>query len=507
MKFGVTAGVAGLWLAGFAGQVVAQDVTLTSRDKSIEISGNLLGFDGDYYRVETVYGELTVDSTGVLCEGPACPNLESYVAHLTFSGSRQIGRVLLPALIEGYARQANLIAVREEKGADSLRYWIQSADGAETAGLFDIRLTSSSEGFADVLSNEADIAMSLREATGDEIALTEEIGLGRLTKNRQQIFLGFDSVSVIVPDASPLDQIGLDEVAGLISGGITSWAGLGVDEDAPVQVVGFEGLPEVWGQVQQEIAGFGYALDGEIGELPLGGDAENLLSVPFGFHSQVPERMRALAFRANCGMVYEPDELALRSGELPFRFPLILYRPMRRLPEIGQEFLDFVKSPSGQRVVARAGYVPATPRLYDFEAIGYRIVNGILLSETPEDFTALKETVAALKAGQLVGGGLRVGENGRLTAGSLSLIAHVVQMVELGQIDGKQILFAGFGPDSDLARQAMEMFTDALSDGSYNVSTEARHFGELLPLACPDTDAGIALNARIEIWLRQPDPR
>lgn len=501
MKFWVTAMFAGLWVAASGISAAAQDVTLTSRDKSIEISGNLLGFDGDYYRVETVYGELSVDSTGVLCEGPACPNLESYVAHLTFSGSPLIGRVLLPALIEGFARHSNLQAVRDENGGDYLRYWLQSADGSETSGLFDIRLTSSSEGFADVLSDEADIAMSLREATEDEVALTEEIGLGRLTKHRQQIFLGFDAVSVIVPEASPLDEIRLDQVAELISGQLTEWTQLGIDDGASVQPVGFAGVSELMGQVQSELSAYGYDLGPEIVDLPISDDYENMLAIPFGFHSQVPERMAALAFRSDCEMVHDPDELALRSGELPFRFPLILYRPMRRLPEVGQEFLEFVRSPSGQRVVARAEYVPATPTLHDFEDIGYRIVNGMLLSETQEQFEGLKTAISVLKHGRLVGGGLRLDGPGKLTAGSLSLIDHVVQMVELGIIDGQDILFAGFGPAPEIAVQAKKVFTDAISSGSYNVTAQSRHFGEVMPLACPGTSAGDALNTRVEIWL------
>ena len=40
---------------------LAQDVTLTSRDGRTEITGTLLGFDGEFYRLETLYGELTID--------------------------------------------------------------------------------------------------------------------------------------------------------------------------------------------------------------------------------------------------------------------------------------------------------------------------------------------------------------------------------------------------------------------------------------------------------------
>ena len=47
----------------------AQDVTLSSPDGTVEITGNILGFDGEYYRVDTKFGELTVDGSGVTCEG------------------------------------------------------------------------------------------------------------------------------------------------------------------------------------------------------------------------------------------------------------------------------------------------------------------------------------------------------------------------------------------------------------------------------------------------------
>ena len=70
--------------------LLAQDVTLTSPDGQVELSGTLLGFDGEFYRIETVYGELTVDGSGVRCEGPACPNLQDFVAEVSLSGSRML---------------------------------------------------------------------------------------------------------------------------------------------------------------------------------------------------------------------------------------------------------------------------------------------------------------------------------------------------------------------------------------------------------------------------------
>ena len=55
---------------------------------------------------------MTVDGSGVLCEGPACPNLQDFVAEIALSGSATMGAVLLPALIEGFALRNGFEAKR-----------------------------------------------------------------------------------------------------------------------------------------------------------------------------------------------------------------------------------------------------------------------------------------------------------------------------------------------------------------------------------------------------------
>ena len=104
---------AALFLFGATLSAVAQDVTLTSRDSKVELSGTLLGFDGEFYRLQTDYGELTVDGSGVLCEGPGCPNLQDFVAELQISGAPTLGAVVMPALIEAFAQKNDYVAVRQ----------------------------------------------------------------------------------------------------------------------------------------------------------------------------------------------------------------------------------------------------------------------------------------------------------------------------------------------------------------------------------------------------------
>ena len=121
---------------------VAQDVTLTSHDGKVEISGTLLGFDGEFYRIETQFGELTVDGSGVLCDGPGCPSLTSYVAEIRLSGSSTMADVLMPALIEGFALRNGYKTERQETGGSGFEYRLVDAarlDNGDLAVMGDCR--------------------------------------------------------------------------------------------------------------------------------------------------------------------------------------------------------------------------------------------------------------------------------------------------------------------------------------------------------------------------------
>ena len=141
----------------------AQDVALSSRDGSVELSGTLLGFDGEFYRVETDYGELTVDSSGVSCAGPGCPNLADFVAEVRFSGSATMGAVLMPALIEAFAARQGYTVSREEGDSGHFALLLSREDDGKLAARFDFRASNTNEGFADLLADEADVVMALRE--------------------------------------------------------------------------------------------------------------------------------------------------------------------------------------------------------------------------------------------------------------------------------------------------------------------------------------------------------
>ena len=106
---GVKAGLAALGAAlCIWGSAAAQDVTLVAREGGIVLNGTLQGYDGEFYRISTSYGLLTVDGQGVICEGPACPELTAPRAVMRVVGSPDAAG-LLPVLFQGFARSRGLV--------------------------------------------------------------------------------------------------------------------------------------------------------------------------------------------------------------------------------------------------------------------------------------------------------------------------------------------------------------------------------------------------------------
>ena len=66
----------------FAGQVVDDDCGW----QLLRIEGELLSFDGEFFRVETTFGALTLDGGNLRCEGEGCPDADALVARAVITG-------------------------------------------------------------------------------------------------------------------------------------------------------------------------------------------------------------------------------------------------------------------------------------------------------------------------------------------------------------------------------------------------------------------------------------
>ncbi len=54
----------------------SQEVLLKSQDGTINLAGDLIEYDGETYRIASLFGELNIPATQVVCEGEGCPEVD-----------------------------------------------------------------------------------------------------------------------------------------------------------------------------------------------------------------------------------------------------------------------------------------------------------------------------------------------------------------------------------------------------------------------------------------------
>jgi len=510
---------AALFFFSTAFAAFAQDVTLSSRDGAVEISGNLLGFDGEFYRVDTIYGELTVDGSGVNCEGPGCPSLDQYVARLILSGAPTIGRVLMPGLLEAFAIKNGYNLDRQTDDQRSFVYAISEQSTGQVIGEFTFRLSNTDEGFADLLANEADIVMSLREVRKDENARAREAGMGDLTDKGRSRVLALDALVPVVSPTNPIQGITTPQLAQVLSGQIDNWDMLG-GPDAPIDV---------------------HLLDGASG---LGQATEDRLLRPTGQplvsgavrHATEPDLLEAvadnpfaigvtsrsdtgntwpLALRGQCGFEMNATRRSVKTEDYPLTAPLFLYMPARRFPKLVREFLTYLRDPSAQLVIRRAGFVDQTPEEIEINAQGDRFANAIARAGDDISLPQLQRMVTTLAPLKRLTTTFRFEPGSiRLDAQSRSNVLQLARSMELGQYDTRRLVFVGFsdgqGPSAgnlEIAKRRAEAVRAAVARAAETanlarIDIEAIAFGEAMPMACDDSEWGRQVNRRVEVWVR-----
>lgn len=509
---------AALSVFGFASAVWAQDVTLKSHDGDVEIVGTLLGFDGEFYRVDSIYGELTVDGSGVTCDGPGCPNLINFVADVSISGSDTMAEVLMPALLEAFALRNGYGIQRQDVADNRFEYHLSQRGTGELRARFRFHASNADEGFADLLADEADIAMSLREIRPAEAALGYEAGLGDMSDTNRSRVLALDGMVPIVAAANPISSISPKQLAEIYAGKINNWNVLG-GPDAPIST-----------HLAATTSGFAQAVEDQLmapANMPLRDDIarhdrglallEAVQRDPFaiGIASFADtSNTKVLTLTGSCGFSLAASRRTIKTEDYPLNAPMFLYFPARRLPKLARDFLTYTRGPSGQVVIRRAGFVDQISEEIPINMQGDRLANAVSVVADDVTFADTQEMMTTLSGKKRLTTSFRFQTgSSRLDAQSRSNVHQLARAIEAGRYDAKKLYFVGFsdgeGPakiNRNIALKRAEAVRNAVLAAAETANPdrlllETSAFGEAMPMACDDTSWGRQVNRRVEIWV------
>lgn len=497
---------------------IAQDVTLRSLDGSIELDGTLIGFDGEFYRVDTIYGPLTVNAQGVSCLGPGCPDLESFIAEARFAGARVMADTLMPALIEAFARDRGMSVSRALQPEGRSVFTLTRTSDNSIAARFTLLPGTTDTGFEALLNRDADLALALRQPSEAERQAARLADQGDITLSQRARALAIDGLVAVTAPQNTLREITIPNLAQIFAGEITNWADLG-GGDAPIALHLMEdssGLAQ--GFINRVLLPEGLNLGAGITRHTDPGDlASAVASDPYaiGVTSFASiDNARALALGGPCGFNQTATHESLKAEDYPLTAPLFVYTPARRLPQLVREFLAFFESQTAERVIRRAGFVNQSLRRSPAAAQGARLANAIQAAGAEITLDDLQRLAARVASSQRLSPTFRFAPGTTdLDPQSRSSVSRLARAIEQGEFDGQTLVFVGFS-DGDgnaatnlrLSRGRAETVRTAIIEAASaadlnRLQLRVDAFGEAMPMACDDTDWGRAVNRRVEVWL------
>lgn len=490
---GVKAGLAALCVAlCFSGSASAQDVTLVAREGGIVLTGTLQGYDGEFYRIDTAYGPLTVDGQGVICEGPACPDLIAPKAVMRVVGAPDAA-ALLPTLFEAFAKARGLVyEAREGEG-----FQARILDPESRKDLAEVSFTPMAPDIA---------TAALQAGTADlKLAFRAEPDLGSHA-------VAMEALVVLVAPDNPMPEISTVELAKVLSGEADNWAQIG-GPDMPIVLHALDAGTDLQRALSERL---GTQEKGVVLHPDLATLAEAVAKDPWaiavsGRSAIAPARRMPLT--DSCGFPLLPTALVIKAEDYPLSLPVLLLTPKRRLPLLTREFLDFLRTPEAQTAVLAAGFVDRSASRQPMTADGLRLINAIQGAGEDVTLDDLKRLVGIMDGADRVSLTFRFEDgSSTLDAQSQDNLEDLARLIAAGQFRNQKLVLAGFSDGSGAAAANLALSVERAAKVAQELAAVApdlapndlpvvEGFGEALPMACDETAIGRQLNRRVELWV------
>ncbi len=472
----------------------AGPVVLTTLDGSLTLEGELVSYDGEFFRVETTFGPLTMDGGNLRCSGAGCPDPDKLVARARVGGPADMIHRLMPALLEVFADQQGYRYLRKFSGDDSVAWELSDAETGRLLAVFQGSVTPDEQALIQLASRDVDIALGRAEA-GRDI--------------RQDV-IALDALVPVVAPENPRAMVTVDQLVGLLSGRLARWSRLG-GADVPVTLHLPNQMNDLIARLypRRKFAEATRHDDPQALADAVAADPAALGLVPYSMMGNaVP-----LVVGGACGLATPATRDSIRAEDYPITQPMFLQRIGARQPKLVRDFIGFARSHEAQPVIRAAGFVDQAIGRIGFDRQGDRIANAVMSAGDDTDaMQTVRDMIGTLMAGERLTLTFRFRDgSSELDPQSASNVLRLADAIGRGDFDGRELVFVGFSDgvgDEDgnlrLSERRARSVRRAVAARVVGepVDLSATAFGEAMPMACDDTPWGRQVNRRVEVWLQ-----
>lgn len=449
------------------------------------------------------------------------PSLSVDSLDLRLHGSNTIGARLAPALAKAYAEKSGL-SLASENILRSEEVDVEYGKAESTRRfIFRFETYGSATAFESLLASAADIGMASRRANEKEQTSLSQAGLGNLTAAKVENVIALDGLAIVVNKDNPVQALTLDQIAEIFSGQITNWERVG-GPSAPIALYARDAKSGTFDTFKNLVLEKDKDRRRELSASAKRFEASDELSDAvagdpngIGFIGLAYVRnAKALSIATSCDLRFAPDKFEVRTEEYPLARRLYFYTPDKMRIEPVNAFLQFVLSEEGQSIVEAQEFVglnvEASSRDYVLDRGQYwRLAGPTTWASAPIQMKNFSQRIADAA---------RLSITFRFKSGSTELdnrsledVGRLASYVKSKPGLADRIMLFGFadtmGNPQDnltLSRERAVQVADAL--GAQGVSmqpAQIQGFGIIAPVACNNSEAALAKNRRVEVWLRR----
>ena len=269
------------------------------------------------------------------CSPSAPPTAAAPSGKIVIRGSNTVGEELAPRLIAEYKKD-------------------------HPKAEFDLESKGTSYGFGALVGGFCDIAGASRQPNKDE----QEVAQFRNVELDDHV-IGFYSVAVVVNAGNSVTNLTKEQVRDIFTGAITNWSAVG-GADAPVHLF-----------IRDPISGTYLGFKELAMENKAYGSEQNLFTNYAGIVEAVKKDANGIGYSsielvANSGVKavsvggVAPEVAAVNKAEYPYARTLHLFTNKGNVTPETLDFIQFVQSENGQKVLAEAGDTPVVNQFLKF---------------------------------------------------------------------------------------------------------------------------------------------
>ncbi|MAD46816.1 MAG: hypothetical protein CMI02_10025 [Oceanospirillaceae bacterium] len=412
---------------------------------------------------------------------------------LTIHGSNTIGAELAPNLVKAYLRAKGATDIRSAPAGEENETLITGQVGTMERVSVKVAAHGSGTGFKGLKSGTADIAAASRPAKEKEAVLLQ--GMTDVRSPASEHIVGIDGLAIIVHPDNPVNDLSVEEIAQIFSGGYTDWSELG-GVPGPIHVYARDDKSGTWDSFKGMVLGKTHQLIDSARRFESNADLSDAVSVDaggIGFVGLSSVRLaKVVSVSDGSAKSLLPNKLTVATEDYALSRRLYMYTDDNPANPYVSEFIQFVTENQGQKIVADTGFISqevkaVVPEYY---------------SELPQDFREITDDAKRLTI------------NFRFYEGSAKLDNKALRDLDrlvgyVNQHPQAELVLVGFGDKkkdearSDLLSKlrAMAVRRELVRKGIYPQASVG--YGDNLPVASLTGNDGKTKNRRVEVWVRQ----